>query len=415
MKQRIFLFAGTSEGRLCGEFISESGLCADVFVATEYGKEILPEQPGLTIHKGRLDEAEMEAQLTKGGLVIDATHPYAREVSANLKAACQKRQARYLRLLRPSGERDLSGCVMVESAAEAARWLQNTDGNVLLTTGSKELSAFANVKGFAERFYVRVLPSEEVFCHCRELGLKPGRIIAMQGPFSTELNAALLRQVKASYLVTKDAGREGGFPEKLAAARQCGVTPVIIARPEEAGLTLEQVEEELRRIFHLPEQPEKGAITPRFPAFIDLWGKPVLVVGGGEIASRRVEMLLRFGADVRVVAPAVSPVLERLADAGKIRWEKREYEGDVTARLALVTAATDRREVNRVVGEAAKALRIPVSIADSREESSFYFPAVVEGETLIGGFVSKDGKNHRLVREQAEKIRQLLGENSSEE
>lgn len=409
MKQRIYLFAGTSEGRLCGEFISESGLSADVFVATEYGKEVLPEQPGLAIHKGRLDEAEMEVQLTKGGLVIDATHPYAREVSANLKAACQKRQARYLRLLRPSGKGDLSGCVMVESAAAAAQWLQNKDGNVLLTTGSKELSAFANVKGFAERFYVRVLPSEEVFCKCRELGLKPGRIIAMQGPFSTELNAALLRQVKASYLVTKDAGREGGFPEKLAAARQCGATPVVIARPEEAGLTLEQVEEELRQIFHLLERPEKGSVTPRFPAFIDLWSKPVLVVGGGEIASRRVETLLRFGADVRVVAPAVKPTLESLADAGKIRWEKREYEGDVTARLALVTAATDRREVNRAVGEAAKALRIPASIADSREESSFYFPAVVEGETLICGFVSKDGKSHRLVREEAEKIRRLLG------
>lgn len=414
MKQRIFLFAGTLEGRLCGEFLSKAGLCADVFVATEYGKEIFPNKSGLLLHEGRLTEEEMEAALTEGSLVIDATHPYAREVSANLKAACQRKKAEYLRLRRPLGDRDLSHCVMVESAEQAANWLQGREGGVLLTTGSKELSAFAKVDGFAERFYARVLPSEEVFPQCRALGLSSKHIIAMQGPFSAELNAALLRQVGAKYLVTKDTGREGGFPEKLMAARQCGVTAVVIARPEEAGLTLEQVKEKLRRRFHLPEEPDKGAAIPRFPAFIDLCGKEVLVVGGGDIASRRVETLLRFGADITVVAPHGSLRVEELSFAGKIRWEKREYQNDVSARFALVIAATDRRVVNREVGEAAKALRVPVSVSDSREESSFYFPAVVEEGNLIGGFVSKDGKDHRLVREQAENVRRLLQKNLSE-
>lgn len=411
MNQRIFLFAGTSEGRLCGEFLSKAGFCADVFVATEYGKEIFPARPGLTIHEGRLNEAEMEAALTEGSLVIDATHPYAREVSINLKAACKSRGVQYLRLLRPQGERDLSGCVMVESAYKAAKWLENREGSVLLTTGSKELSAFAGVSGFSERFYARVLPSGEFFSQCRELGLGPKHIIAMQGPFSTELNAALLRQVEAKYLVTKDTGREGGFPEKLMAARQCGVTTVVIARPEEAGFTLEQVQDELRRRFDVPERPPESPVVPRFPAFIDLDGKQVLVVGGGEIASRRVKMLLRFGADVTVVAPQGSAAVEAWASEGKIRWEKRKYRDDVSPRFALVTAATDDRALNRAVGEAAKALRIPVSVSDSREESSFYFPAVVEEGNLVGGFVSKDGKDHRLVREQTEKIRQLLREN----
>ena len=119
-------------------------------------------------------------------------------------------------------------------------------------------------------------------------------------------------------------------------------------------------------------------MVPRFPAFIDLDGKQVLVVGGGEIASRRVKTLLRFGADVTVVAPQGSAAVEAWASEGKIRWEKRKYRDDVSPRFALVTAATDDRALNRAVGEAAKALRIPVSVSDSREESSFYFPAVVE-------------------------------------
>ena len=413
MQQRIFLFAGTSEGRLCGEFLCEAGFAADVFVATEYGKEIFPERPGLTIHKGRLGVTEMEAALSEGCLVIDATHPYAREVSANLKAACQSRGAEYLRLLRPAGDGDFVGCVVVESAKAAADWLEQREGGVLLTTGSKELRAFAGVRGFSERFYARVLPSEKVFSQCRELGLSPKNIIAMQGPFSAELNAALLRQVGAKYLITKDAGREGGFPEKLTAARQCGVTAVVIARPQEAGLSLEQVKEELMRRFGGKEPPAESPAVPRFPAFIDMNRKPVLIVGGGEIASRRVETLLRFGADVTVIAPDGSAAVEALAHGGKIRWERREYRDDMASRFVLAIAATDDRAVNRAVGEAAKALRIPVSVADSREESSFYFPAVVEEGNLIGGFVSKDGKGHSLVREQSEKVRRFLREKLS--
>ena len=412
MTERIFLFAGTSEGRLCGEFLSEAGFPADVFVATEYGKEIFPERPGLTVHEGRLGAAEMEVAFPEGCIVIDATHPYAREVSANLKAACKNRNAVYLRLLRPAGDGDLSGCVIVESAEAAADWLDRREGSVLLTTGSKELCAFAELRGFSERFYARVLPSGEAISQCRELGLSPKHIIAMQGPFSAELNAALLRQVGAKYLVSKDAGREGGFPEKLAAARRCGVTAVVIARPQEAGLSLEQVKEELRRRFG-GKKPAASPAVPRFPAFIDLNGKPVLVVGGGEIASRRVETLLQFGASITVVAPDGSAAVEALAHGGKIRWERREYRDDLASRYVLAIAATTDRAVNRAVGEAAKALRIPVSVADSREESSFYFPAVVAEGNLIGGFVSKDGKGHSLVRKQTEKVRRFLRENLS--
>ena len=101
----------------------------------------------------------------------------------------------------------------------------------MLTTGSKELEAYTAVQDFQTRLFPRVLPTASVLEKCAALGFPGAHIIAMQGPFSQAMNAALLRETGAEILVTKDTGVSGGFAEKVAAAEEVGAKVLVIARP----------------------------------------------------------------------------------------------------------------------------------------------------------------------------------------
>ena len=237
----ILLFGGTSEGRELAEWLSGEGFGLTLCVATEYGASLVPELPGLEVHTGRLDRSGMEQLLAGGGFdrVVDATHPYAVEVTEHLRAAAEAAGVPYLRLLRQSSGED--GCRKAASLAEAADLLVDLPGNVLLTTGSKELAPFA-VPGLVERCYPRVLPTMDSLERCLSLGFPPAHIICMQGPFSRALNVALIRQFHIQTLVTKDSGGYGGFREKAEAAREAGCALLVVERPtRETGLTLEEL------------------------------------------------------------------------------------------------------------------------------------------------------------------------------
>lgn len=232
----VALFAGTTEGRELAQGLAAAGIKARVFVATEYGEAVLPAMPGIEVHVGRLDEARMREEIRGMVIVVDATHPYALEVSRNIRAAAQDAGVRYLRLLRPAERiEDASDVQVVDSAAEAARVLARTRERALITTGSKELACFTAVPDFTERLFVRILPMAAMVDRARALGFPVSHIICMQGPFTRELNAAMMRQIGATCLVTKESGRAGGFDEKLAAARAVGGCTVVIRRPVEMG------------------------------------------------------------------------------------------------------------------------------------------------------------------------------------
>ena len=240
----ILLFGGTGEGRELAQWLLDRRIPALVCVATEYGETLLP--PGVEAHVGRLDREEMEALMASRPFthVVDATHPYAVEVTANIKAAAEAAGLPRLRLVRASDGED--GCLRAKTMAEAAELLVGLPGNILLTTGSKELSAFAK-HGLVERCCPRVLPMADSLNHCLELGFLPKHIICMQGPFSKELNVALLKQYDAKILVTKDTGGYGGFREKAEAAREAGAALLVVGRPNrETGLTMEEIQERLK-------------------------------------------------------------------------------------------------------------------------------------------------------------------------
>ena len=241
---KILLFGGTGEGRALAEWMLAKRIPCTVCVATEYGETLLP--AGAEAHVGRMDRDEMAALMGRGyALVVDATHPYAVEVTENIRAAAEAAGLPRLRLVRQSGGGD--GCLRAADMAGAAALLRELPGSVLLTTGSKELNHFA-VPGLAERCYPRVLPMVDSLERCLTLGFPPRNIICMQGPFSRELNVALLRQYRIKILVTKDTGGYGGFREKVEAAKEAGCALLVVERPgAEDGLTLEQIQAEIAR------------------------------------------------------------------------------------------------------------------------------------------------------------------------
>lgn len=315
----VFLFGGTTEGRKIAEAIAEVNrewaahgdaaaceageplrlpISAEVYVATAYGASLLPAGPGITVHVGRLDAAEMTALFENASgplLVLDATHPYAAVVSENILSACAAAGVRCLRVERENtgaGEPELApeGAALhwVDSIEEAAAWLvreisdakcmpatsdmktqvpglrenrkertpavraaigndaqEDPDRpsfeashrpNILITTGSKELAPYTQIPDFAERCYVRALPTVEALEKCQALGFRREHLILMQGPFSEEMNVAQLRYADAGYLVTKASGETGGFPEKCEAALALGVEVVCIGRPKEVSI-----------------------------------------------------------------------------------------------------------------------------------------------------------------------------------
>ena len=260
---RICVFAGTSEGRRLIERLSGRGAKLTVCVATDYGAELLGERADVRILAKRLDAAEMEALFREEDfdVVVDATHPYADRATENIAAACAAAGIEYMRLERPSNSDSADG-VFVPDPAACAEYLQATEGEILLTTGSKELPAFCADEALRQRLHVRVLPLANALKICADCGIATDHIIAMQGPFDEELNLAMLRAVRAKYLVTKDTGEAGGYAAKIHAALRAGAQPVIIGRPQQqAGRSLEAVATELETRFHLRSRRKKVVLV----------------------------------------------------------------------------------------------------------------------------------------------------------
>lgn len=276
---KIWIFGGTTEGRLLAEYCSREKIEAWVSVASEYGEELLQEElmesgnagnPDLNhntclakkslknvqassvikILRGRMDRYQMEEFIRNQGihLVIDATHPHARLVSEEIQEACGRTGVRLERCLRAEGEQNKArDWVEVDSIQEAVSFLSSVSGVIFVTTGSKELEALCQIPDYQKRVYARVLPTSNVLKKCEKLGITGSHLIAMQGPFSTEMNTLFLRQTKAEWLLTKDSGRAGGFQEKVEAARENGTRVVVIRRPEEDGISLEEAMEVLKK------------------------------------------------------------------------------------------------------------------------------------------------------------------------
>ena len=253
------VFAGTVEGRDITEFLSSNGIKVTVSVATDYGKTTLREDDNVTINSIRGVD-EMAEEMRKYDIVVDATHPYDVRKSANIKEACEKSDSRLIRILRPRSS-DREGLITVPDIASAVEFLKGTEGNVLVTTGSNDLSEFTSIPDYRSRIFARVLSIPSVVEKCSELGGQGRNLICMEGPFTDELNYAMMRQVSAKYLVTKDSGAVGGFEDKMSAATRADVVPIVIGRPlEEGGVSINDAKRVLADVFSIAPSQIKRSI-----------------------------------------------------------------------------------------------------------------------------------------------------------
>jgi uroporphyrin-III C-methyltransferase/precorrin-2 dehydrogenase/sirohydrochlorin ferrochelatase len=149
--------------------------------------------------------------------------------------------------------------------------------------------------------------------------------------------------------------------------------------------------------------------SPYLPAFHDLRGARVLVVGAGRVAARRIEALISRGADVTVVAKALSPPVRALAAEGRVRRAPVPFVPGLLEGVHLVFAATSDRAANAAVAREARRRNIPVNAADAPSDCSFILPAVTQGDGFVLA-VSTEGKNPGAARS----IREFLDDRREE-
>ena len=283
---KILIFGGTTEGRNLSLALASEGADVTVSVVSELGAEELNQYiPGdtgcanensggtnrfdypsggrLNIVHGPKDVDDICSMLQSVGLCVDATHPYAVLVTENIRQAAGREGVELLRVMRAKSDldecvtcpaddsngtpdpvacmsSDSSGIIIAADPADAAAKAKTAGGRVLLTTGSKDLQTYADILD-PELLYARVLPMSQSITACEKAGIPHRNIIAIQGPFSEELNSAIINEYNISVLITKDSGKAGGFEEKLRACRQCGIPAIVITRPEEKGLSYDEV------------------------------------------------------------------------------------------------------------------------------------------------------------------------------
>lgn len=150
-----------------------------------------------------------------------------------------------------------------------------------------------------------------------------------------------------------------------------------------------------------------------FPLFLDLKGKPVLVVGGGEVASRKVDSLVRAGAIVTIVSPQIDPFLKNLVNEGGCLWVQNFYSQELMdAKYIQVWATTDNPELNHRVHHHAKALGILVNVVDDQPYCDFITPSMINrGRIQLA--ISSGGASPVLVRNIREKLEAALPQNLS--
>lgn len=288
--KKVLIYAGTTEGRELAQELAKECIYCDISVATEYGRQIMDEKisPYICILQGRMTAEQMRRKYESEQYlaVVDATHPFATEVSVNIRESLRGLDIPYFRLGREkipeeAGERQAGEQQAEEQNYMARKYFQNTaacvealkktEGRIFLTTGSKELSVFCREETIRKRLVVRVLPGMESLQECVRNGLEGRQIIAMQGPFSKEMNLVMIRQYQASVLVTKESGKTGGEDTKLAAAGEAQIPSYIILRPDEKTPVMDmgEVLMQLRRLESVTDPSRKKTQEGQDP--VDLY------------------------------------------------------------------------------------------------------------------------------------------------
>lgn len=146
-----------------------------------------------------------------------------------------------------------------------------------------------------------------------------------------------------------------------------------------------------------------------FPLFVDISDKEILFVGGGKIASRRINALAPFTQRITIVAPEADGSILGFTEEGEVSWIMREFEEEDLEERDYVFAATDDAQLNEEIALLCRRKGIPVNVSSDKDLCDFYFPGIVQqGDTLIG--ITASGKDHAKAKEVRERIRKILTE-----
>ncbi|MGR3219652.1 MAG: precorrin-6A reductase [Candidatus Anammoxibacter sp.] len=231
----ILVLSGTEDGKYIVKKLHDDGYDLLTSVATEYGKAMFERMNlGDICLQGRLDAEGLICLIEDKhiDLIIDATHPYAINVSINAIKACNEKNIRYIRFQRSKTTLPVSKFIhVVNDVGEAIKKCDELGRKIMLTTGYNNIKDFV-ILNKEKELVVRVLPIANHVQGCVNMGIHASNIIALQGPFSFELNKALYERFNVDTVVTKDSGKQGGVTEKIDAAVKMGINVVLIKRPE---------------------------------------------------------------------------------------------------------------------------------------------------------------------------------------
>lgn len=230
----ILVLGGTSDSLEICHLLNEKNVDYIVSVTTSYGKDLAKKCSNKIILK-KLTIEDMVDFINKNSItkMIDATHPYAVEVSTNAIKASQITNIKYLRFERESliNDVDYENKHIVNDINEACEVANKIGHNIFIGTGSKNLYLYKE-KIKNKNLIPRVLPTSEVLISCEELGFNADNIIAMKGPFSVEMNESTYKQYNIDLVITKESGLAGGFLEKVQACKNLNIPVIIIKRKE---------------------------------------------------------------------------------------------------------------------------------------------------------------------------------------
>ncbi|MGL6106625.1 precorrin-6A reductase [Romboutsia sp.] len=244
----ILVLGGTSDSlEICDLINEHEDLPYTLSVTTSYGEE-LAKKHTKNVVLGKMSKVDMMKFMNQNKInkIIDATHPYAIEVSKNAIDCAKDLNIDYIRYERKSLIEDISyeNKYIVGSIEEGCKIAREKGNNIFIGTGSKNLSQIIDY--IPDRnLIVRVLPTTEVIASCENLGLNADNIIAMKGPFSKSINEAFYKHYNVDMVITKESGSAGGFLEKITACEKLNI-PVVIVKREK--LDYPQIINEIKQI-----------------------------------------------------------------------------------------------------------------------------------------------------------------------
>lgn len=228
----IWVIGGTKDSRDFLEKFLKYESDVIVSTATEYGAKLI-ENLAVKTSSEKMDKETMlkfveNNKITK---VIDTSHPYAFEVSKNAMEVAKEKNIQYFRFEREKVDILPRKYKDFEEIEDLIKYIENLEGNILVTLGSNNVPLFKDLKNLPN-IYFRILSRWEMVKKCEDNNILPKNIIAMQGPFTENMNIAMIEQFNIKYLITKKAGDTGGEREKVSACDKLDVEIIYLNKKE---------------------------------------------------------------------------------------------------------------------------------------------------------------------------------------